>query len=26
MPGFEQPFTIVNGEKYYIIPEKNLKK
>ena len=26
MPGFEQPFSIVNGEKYYIIPEKNLKK
>jgi methionyl-tRNA formyltransferase len=26
MPGFEQPFTIVDGEKYYIIPEKNLKK
>ena len=26
MPGFEQPFAIVDGEKYYIIPEKNLKK
>ena len=26
MPGFEQPFSIVNGEKYYLIPEKNMIK
>ncbi len=28
MPGFEPPFTLINGEKYYIIPAKqfsNLK-
>lgn len=25
MPGFEPPFTIIDGIKYYIIPEKNYK-
>jgi methionyl-tRNA formyltransferase len=26
MPGFEPPFTIIDGVKYYIIPEKNYNK
>lgn len=26
MPGFEPPFTIVNGKKYYIIPEEHYSK
>lgn len=26
MPGFEPPFTVIDGVKYYIIPEKNYTK
>jgi methionyl-tRNA formyltransferase len=26
MPGFEPPFTIINGNKYYIIPESQYSK
>ena len=25
MPGFEQPYAYIDGQKYYIIPERNLK-